>query len=328
MTPADLLILELANVPNLKQRLSAMAFRMHMPKTTEDPKPLHTIEGAIAEVRGSSKFKQLLGTMLGVGNKINAGTRKGDAAGIKMSSLLKMCTVKTNSGYTLLEYIVMKIQDRFPEMLKLSSDFAKVELAKRIPTTNISEDMAKIRMGLTQTKNGIKQSKDKGDDTFEASMGEFAAEAESTKKKLEERIKKMENSFKELCAFLGESPPPKTKSDELFSTISRFVGQFKTATTKYKRRGGKAKGTEGCSQGSNEGQTKRCYWRLPPSLATNNPRPPASKAQGRGLPKPPVPKPPGVRGPPEVLLVRGAPRPPPGVKAPGSVAPGAPRPKG
>ena len=100
MTPADLLILELANVPNLKQRLSAMAFRMHMPKTTEDLEAsLHTIEGAIAEVRGSSKFKQLLGTMLGVGNKINAGTRKGDATGIKMSSLLKMCTVKTNSGH-------------------------------------------------------------------------------------------------------------------------------------------------------------------------------------------------------------------------------------
>ena len=55
MTPADLLILELANVPNLKQRLSAMAFRMHMPKTTEDLEAsLHTIEGAIAEVRGSS----------------------------------------------------------------------------------------------------------------------------------------------------------------------------------------------------------------------------------------------------------------------------------
>ena len=45
-----------------------------MPKTTEDiESALYTIEGAIAEVRGSSKFKQLLGTMLGVGNKINAG---------------------------------------------------------------------------------------------------------------------------------------------------------------------------------------------------------------------------------------------------------------
>ena len=174
----------------------------------------------------------------------------------------------------------MKIQDRFPEMLKLSSDFAKVELAKRIPTTNISEDMAKIRMGLTQTKNGIKQSKDKGDDTFEASMGEFAAEAESTKKKLEERIKKMENSFKELCAFLGESPPPKTKSDELFSTISRFVGQFKTATTKYKEKSErKAKAAQDAAKAAMKVKLKDATGDSPPSLATNNPRPPASKAQ-------------------------------------------------
>ena len=344
MTPADLLILELAGVPNLKQRLSAMAFRMHMPSTTaEIEASLFTIEGAIAEVRGSSKLKQLLGTMLGVGNKINAGTRKGDAAGIKMSSLLKMCTVKTNSGYTLLEYIVMKIEDRFPEMLELSTDFAKVELAKRIPTTNISEDMAKIRMGLTQTKNGIKQSSAKGDATFEAAMGAFAAEAEETKKKLEERIKKMEGSFKELCAFLGENPPPKTKSDELFSMISRFVGQFKQATTQYKEKSArKAKKAEREAMnsamkskikgggGKSTSAKKSGNSGPPPSLATKPSRGPpalskAAPAGPRGTPKPAVPRPPGVRGPPRGVGGRGVPKPPPGVKAPGSVTPGVPR---
>ena len=40
MTPADLLILELANVPNLKQRLSAMAFRC-MPKTPRTSASAH-----------------------------------------------------------------------------------------------------------------------------------------------------------------------------------------------------------------------------------------------------------------------------------------------
>ena len=141
----------------------------------------------------------------------------------------------------------------------------------------------------------------------------------------------MENSFKELCAFLGESPPPKTKSDELFSTISRFVGQFKTATTKYKEKSErKAKAAQrDAAKAAMKVKLKDATGDSPPSLATNNPRPPASKAQGRGLPKPPVPKPPGVRGPPRGASGgRGAPRLPPGVKAPGSVAPGAPRPKG
>ena len=324
MTPADLLILELAGVPHLKQRLSAMAFRIHLPKTTEELEAsLFTIEEAIKEVRGSKKFKQLLGTMLGVGNKINAGTRKGDAAGIKMSSLLKMCTVKTNSGYTLLEYIVMKIESRFPDLLNLSSDFGKVELAKRIPTSNISEDIAKIRMGLTQTKNGMKQSSNAGDKSFEEVMGSFAAEAEATKVKLEKRIKSMEQSFKELCSFLGEAPPPKTKSDELFKTVSRFVELFKLATTQYKEKSArKAKAAQRDAERAamkskikssiKDGSSNQSLPKVSPSSAT--------------AARPPVPVPPGVRGPPRGLA-RG-PRPPPGVQAPGSVAPGAPRPRG
>ena len=49
--------------------------------------------------------------MLAVGNQINKGTRKGDAEGITLSSLMKMSQTKTNSGYTLLEYIVMKVEE-------------------------------------------------------------------------------------------------------------------------------------------------------------------------------------------------------------------------
>jgi len=36
MGPADLLVLELAQVPNLKQRLSAINFRQQLPTTTEE----------------------------------------------------------------------------------------------------------------------------------------------------------------------------------------------------------------------------------------------------------------------------------------------------
>ena len=74
-----------------------------------------------------------------------------------------MSQTKTNSGYTLLEYIVMKVETPFPELLKLHVDFENVEKAKRIPVSNIMEDMAKIRVGLTQTKSGIKVSSEKGD---------------------------------------------------------------------------------------------------------------------------------------------------------------------
>ena len=75
MGPADLLILELARVPNLKQRLSAMQFRGHLPTTTEEiDTNLDCVCAAINEVKKSVKFKKLLAIMLAVGNQINAGT--------------------------------------------------------------------------------------------------------------------------------------------------------------------------------------------------------------------------------------------------------------
>lgn len=73
-----------------------------------------------------------------------------------------MSQTKTNSGYTLLEYIVQKVEQPYPELLQLHLDFENVEKAKRIPTSNIQEDMAKIRVGLTQTKSGMKMASDAG----------------------------------------------------------------------------------------------------------------------------------------------------------------------
>ena len=179
-------------------------------------------------------------------------------------------------------------------------------------------------MGLTQTKNGMKQSSSTGDKTFEEAMGSFAAEAESTKVKLEKRIKSMEHSFKDLCSFLGEAPPPKTKSDELFKTISRFVEQFKLATTQYKEKSArKAK----AAQRDAERAAMKSKIKASMKDTDSHQSLPKSSVSSTPTARPPVPVPPGVRGPPRGLA-RGAPRPPPGVQAPGTVAPGVPRPRG
>ena len=95
-------------------------------------------------------------------NQLSPGTKKGDANGITLASLIKMSQTKTNSGYTLLEYIVQKVEQPYPELLQLHLDFENVEKAKRIPTSNIQEVMAKIRVGLTQTKSGMKMASDAG----------------------------------------------------------------------------------------------------------------------------------------------------------------------
>ena len=199
----------------------------------------------------------------------------------------------------------------YPDLLNLHLDFENVEKAKRIPSSNIQEDMAKIRKGLTQTKSGIKSATEKGDSSFGAAMGDFAAKAEETKGRLEGRIKEMDAAFKVVCQFLGEKPPPKTKSDELFGSLSRFIAVWKSSVKSYKEkslRKAKSEKRDAEKAGKSAMKMKLSDEGAGPVKAKAKPRgPPAALKIGRG-PGRGSARPPAGRGPP-----RAAPQ-PPGVK--------------
>ena len=200
----------------------------------------------------------------------------------------------------------------YPDLLNLHLDFENVEKAKRIPSSNIQEDMAKIRKGLTQTKSGIKSATEKGDSSFGAAMGDFAAKAEETKGRLEGRIKEMDAAFKVVCQFLGEKPPPKTKSDELFGSLSRFIAVWKSSVKSYKEKSlrkaksekrdaekaGKSAMKMKLSEGEGGGGKVKAKPRGPPMAlkigrgpGRGSARPPAGRGPPRAAPQPPGVKP-------------------------------------
>jgi len=203
----------------------------------------------------------------------------------------------------------------YPDLLNLHLDFENVEKAKRIPSSNIQEDMAKIRKGLTQTKSGIKSATEKGDSSFGAAMGDFAAKAEETKGRLEGRIKEMDAAFKVVCQFLGEKPPPKTKSDELFGSLSRFIAVWKSSVKSYKEkslRKAKSEKRDAEKAGKSAMKMKLSDEGAGPAKAKAKPRgPPAGLKIGRGPAR-------GSARPPAGRGARPTARParaPPGVKA-------------
>lgn len=174
--------------------------------------------------------------------------------------------------------------------------------------------MAKIRKGLTQTKSGIKSATEKGDSSFGAAMGDFAAKAEETKGRLEGRIKEMDAAFKVVCQFLGEKPPPKTKSDELFGSLSRFIAVWKSSVNSYREKSlrkaksekrdaekaGKSAMKMKLSEGEGEGgKAKGSVPRGPPmalKIGRGAPRPMARGAPRGARPTPrPARAPPGVK---------------------------------
>lgn len=62
------------------------------------------VEAACAEVRGAGRLGQVLRAVLATGNMLNAGTHRGQAAGIKLESLTKLADVKARARAPPLPY--------------------------------------------------------------------------------------------------------------------------------------------------------------------------------------------------------------------------------
>ncbi|KAL8457639.1 hypothetical protein ACS0TY_035488 [Phlomoides rotata] len=96
-------------VPSAFVRLDAMLFR-----ATYDTEILHlkeslqTLELACKELRGGGVFFKLLEAILKAGNRMNAGTTRGNAQGFNLTALHRLSDVKSTDGKTTLLHFVVE----------------------------------------------------------------------------------------------------------------------------------------------------------------------------------------------------------------------------
>ncbi|GAV78903.1 FH2 domain-containing protein [Cephalotus follicularis] len=98
-------------IPSAFTRLSAMLFRLNY-----DSEMLHlkesskTLELACKELRTRGLFLKLLEAILKAGNRMNAGTARGNAQAFNLTSLRKLSDVKSTDGKTtLLQFVVQEV---------------------------------------------------------------------------------------------------------------------------------------------------------------------------------------------------------------------------
>ncbi|KAK7362061.1 hypothetical protein VNO77_04161 [Canavalia gladiata] len=98
-------------VPSAFKRLNAMLFRLNYASEIQEVKEsLHTIELGCKELRSQGLFVKLLEAVLKAGNRMNAGTARGNAQAFNLASLRKLSDVKsTNGKTTLLHFVVEEV---------------------------------------------------------------------------------------------------------------------------------------------------------------------------------------------------------------------------
>ncbi|XP_072981206.1 formin-like protein 4 [Typha angustifolia] len=99
-------------VPSPFARIDAMLFRSNYPLEASHLRTsLQILESACADLRNrSGLFLKLLEAVLKAGNRMNAGTARGDARAFDLSALCKLSDVKSTDGTTtLLHFVVQEV---------------------------------------------------------------------------------------------------------------------------------------------------------------------------------------------------------------------------
>ncbi|KFK41428.1 hypothetical protein AALP_AA2G129600 [Arabis alpina] len=101
----------LKGVPTAFTRLNAFLFKAnYYPEMEHHGRCLHTLDLACKELRSRGLFLKLLEAILKAGNRMNAGTTRGNAQAFNLTALLKLSDVKSVDGKTtLLNFVVEEV---------------------------------------------------------------------------------------------------------------------------------------------------------------------------------------------------------------------------
>ncbi len=75
-------------------------------------------------------MKKVLEIILGIGNYLNGGTFRGSAYGFKLSTVAELLSFKTNSGVTMMEYLVTFCRKHYPDALRWTREVEIVTQAR------------------------------------------------------------------------------------------------------------------------------------------------------------------------------------------------------
>lgn len=211
---------------NLPTRLSVMEFKLQLPELLAAcHERINTINMACDEISNSTRFATLLlDVILPLGNKLNTLSRKGAAAGFKISSLNKLVQTKSSSGETFLRFIVEGLMEKSPQVLAVADDFPTLQRAKGplVSMPMISTDLAKLEKGARHVDSLLTKARATKDAELMARLAPLHEQSRAQLTELKAAAAECTTAFEELCRWLGEDPG-KTTTEDLFATIQTFL---------------------------------------------------------------------------------------------------------
>lgn len=229
--------LALSGIPNLSDRLILWSFKLSFDDNFRDLKTkLDLVTNALAEIRTSKRFKQLLEIVLAVGNVLNTGSKGGSAYGFKLNALKQLNGTKTiDNKSSLLEYIISYCENKAPQVKMWIDDFKDVSEATKIESKPLMSDIEKFVGMMEKVKSTISSSEDSAkNDRFKPVMTKFYDAYAPKAQKLLKDCKDAEIDADKLAVLFGE-PTGQTQWEAFFQIFKDFMEAWQDAQSNIVR---------------------------------------------------------------------------------------------
>ncbi|KAM7264489.1 hypothetical protein ACFE04_002172 [Oxalis oulophora] len=202
--------MELMKVPRVEAKLRVFAFKITFSSQVDDLRSnLSTINDATREVKESAKLRQIMQTILTLGNALNQGTARGSAVGFKLDSLLKLSDTRAKDNkMTLMHYLGKLIAEKMPELLHFDKELSHLEAASKIQLKHLAEEMQAVSKGLEKVEQELAASENDGDisTVFQKELKNFLSAAEAQVRSLISLYSEVGRNADSLSQYFGEDP--------------------------------------------------------------------------------------------------------------------------
>ncbi|KAI5054887.1 hypothetical protein GOP47_0030032 [Adiantum capillus-veneris] len=224
--------LELMRVPRAEAKLRVFSFKIQFSTQVQELRAsLEVINSASSEVKGSSKLRRIMQTILSLGNALNQGTARGSAVGFKLDSLLKLSDTRArNNKMTLMHYLCKVISEKLPELVDVDKDLMHLEAATKIQLKSLAEEMQAVSKGLEKVEQELTASENDGavSEGFRQVLKVFLNTAEADVKSLASLYAEVGRNADSLAQYFGEDPA-RCPFEQVTSILLNFVTTFKKA---------------------------------------------------------------------------------------------------
>lgn len=242
LNSASQLLVRICAIPRFAVRLTALKLQRTARNTiAEVSSQCELIQTAMREVTSSHHFSVFLASVLSIGNALNDGTPRGNAAGFKLTCLPQVLSMRDNSGKeTLLSYLIRVLILQNPTCLQFPADFPSLKSAALISFEQVSAEAQSLRQSIDTVSIELSRGKSTGDEQFVAAVETWLPGLVGEAQRVGELVLTVKEQSGQTAKYLGEDGDTKLQPEDLFKVVLE-IGEsvqrcVSAATSKLKRR--------------------------------------------------------------------------------------------